>query len=413
MMRVEVINTGSELLLGQVINTHLRTFAEALFPLGLRVLRQVTVPDGPAIGDALRESFPRADVVLVSGGLGPTTDDITREVTAELLGLELVFDDGIMRAIAERFARRGIVMGDRVRREAMCPRGATVLANANGTAPGLYFPAGPQNPHVFLLPGPPRELIPMLRDLVVPLLRSLVPPSETGMRSWRVVGLGESNVEELVGEQLLALGVELGYCARPGEVDVRVIGLPAQLAAAESILQDKLGQHIAGEDQRPLEEVIVQALRERGETLATAESCTGGLLAHRITNIPGASEIYWQGFVTYANEAKTAALDVPAELIRQHGAVSHQVAVAMAKGALAKSGATYALSTTGIAGPGGGTPEKPVGTVYIALADRTQPPVVRRYNFPTDRATFKDLVTQTALDQLRLRLDGSGEDSRS
>lgn len=406
-MRVEVINTGTELLLGHVLNTHLRDLSEMLFPLGLRVERQTTVPDGPAIREAMIESFTRAELVLVTGGLGPTTDDITREIAAELLGLTLVHDEAVMEAIAKRFARRGLELTERVGKQALRPPEATVLANQFGTAPGLYFPAGlPKagNPHLFLLPGPPRELIPMVRDTVLPILKSLRPPSELQMRSWRVIGLGESAVEKLVGEQLVALGAELGYCARPGEVDVRVIGKEADLVAAEKIVREKLGLHIAAHEERPLEAVVVDLLRQREETVATVESCTGGLLANRITNVPGASEVFCQGFVTYSNEAKTRAVKVDPALLEKHGAVSHQVAVAMALGAMAEADATYALATTGIAGPGGGSEEKPVGTVYIALAERGERPVVQRHQFPTDRATFKDLVTQTALDLLRLRM---------
>jgi nicotinamide-nucleotide amidase len=403
---VEVINTGSELLLGHVLNSHLRAFAEALFPLGLRVDRQVAVPDGEPIRAALLDSFPRAEIVLVTGGLGPTTDDVTREITAELLGQPLEEDPAVMDAIAARFARRGLKLSPRNRRQAQRPAGATVLVNPNGTAPGLYFPPQPlpgliATPHLFLLPGPPRELVPMLHETVVPMLRGLAPGPVPEMRTWRVIGLGESNVEELVGEQLLALGAELGYCARPGEVDVRVIGSGEQLRLAGEILQEKVGRHIASDDDEPLEAVVVRLLRERRATVAVAESCTGGGLANRLTNVPGASAVFIEGFVTYANEAKTRALGVPAELIQQHGAVSEEVAMAMAAGAQQRSGADYALSTTGIAGPDGGTPEKPVGTVWIGLAAKGSPTKAKRYLFPTDRATFKDLTTQTALDRLR------------
>ena len=416
-MTVEVINTGTELLLGNVLNTHLRFMAEALFPLGLRVSRQVAVPDGPPIREALVESFARADVLIVTGGLGPTTDDLTREITAELLGLELFHDEEIMQAITERFARRCLSMGERIKRQAQRPREATVLPNPHGTAPGLYFPPRPlpasiprdglraHSPHLFLLPGPPRELNPMVEKSVLPILRGVV-PAEPGfaMKSWRIVGLGESQVEELVGEALLATGVELGYCARPGEVDVRVIGAGSQLEAAERIVGEKLSAHVISHGVRSLEKVVVELLTARAETLATAESCTGGALADRITNVPGASAVFLGGFVTYANEAKTRDLDVDAALIREHGAVSRQVAVAMAAGALKKTETHYALATTGIAGPDGGSAEKPVGTVYIALAKRGHTGEVQRHRFPTDRETFKDLVVQTALDLLRRTL---------
>ncbi|MHA3771160.1 CinA family nicotinamide mononucleotide deamidase-related protein [Verrucomicrobiota bacterium sgz303538] len=419
-MIVEVLNTGSELLLGQVLNTHLKYLAETIFPLGLRISRQVTVPDGTAIREALAETFGRADIVLVTGGLGPTTDDITREVTAELLGLDLVHDESIMQAIVDRFARRGLKLTDRTGRQAQRPREAVVLPNNNGTAPGLYLaprevPAGvadpgysARTPHIFLLPGPPRELKPMVEESVLPILRQIVPlESGISMRCFRIGEVGESLVEEKVGEALLALGIELGYCARPGEVDVRTIGTAVQVQIAESIIIEHLGPHIVSQDNRSLEKVLVDLLTSRGETIAVAESCTGGYLAHCLTNVPGASNVFLQGFVTYANEAKTRALGVDENLIREHGAVSHQVAAAMAKGAMQASGATYALATTGIAGPGGGTPEKPVGTVYIALATRHGKAKVERHFFPTDRETFKDLVLTTAFNLLRRELTDS------
>jgi len=409
LMRLEVLNTGTELLLGSVVNTHLRSIAEAVFPLGLRVARQTAVPDGPAIREALLETFGRADIVVVTGGLGPTTDDMTRDVTAELLGLELIHDEAIMQAIAERLSRRGFAVSGRTRHQAQRPREAVVLPNRRGTAPGLYLApratgAG-KSPHLFLLPGPPRELQPMFEECVLPIVKALLPPGPVAdMRVYRIAGLGESVVEEMVGEPLLALGLELGYCVRPGEVDVRTIGDAGTLDKAERIISEKLGSRIVSRDQKALEKVVVEQLTARAETLAIAESCTGGYVAHRVTNVPGASAVFLQGFVTYSNEAKTAALGVDAALIRAHGAVSHEVAGAMADGARRVAGADHALATTGIAGPGGGTAEKPVGSVYIALATKLGTGIIERHRFPTDRETFKELVSQTALDLLRRRL---------
>jgi nicotinamide-nucleotide amidase len=409
-MRLEVINTGTELLLGSVINTHLRVFSDALFPLGLRIERQLTVPDGEAIRGALAETLGRADIVLMTGGLGPTTDDITREMVADLLGLRLELDEEIWRQVQERFSRRHLHISPRNRQQALRPPQATVLWNPHGTAPGLYLPplqipnrpAGELSPHIFILPGPPRELIPMVGEYVVPMLRKIVPEQKkTEMRVFRTAGLGESHVEEIVGEQLLALGIELGYCARPGEVEIRVIGSPDQIGQADAIIRNRLGENLVSDDLRTLEEVIVARLAERGETLAIAESCTGGAIANRITNVPGSSAVFLQGFVTYANEAKTRALGIPAEMIEEHGAVSAPIARAMAEGAVRAGGADFAISTTGIAGPGGGTEKKPVGTVFVALASKHQETVVEKLFFPTDRQRFKELVSQMALNLLR------------
>jgi nicotinamide-nucleotide amidase len=406
-MILEVINTGSELLLGNTVNTHLSYLGQELFPLGLRIARQVTVPDGKDIREVLAESLTRANIILVTGGLGPTTDDITREITAELLRLPLVEDAGVWTAIRERFERRGLEMTPRNRRQAQVPKGATVLVNPNGTAPGLYVKhvaaAQGVTRHLFLLPGPPRELRPMFQNVVAPILKELVPGGAAfESRRWLVVGLGESKVEALVGEALLAIpALEVGYCARPGAVEVRCIGGAEALAAAEAVIAAKLPTQVAGEGGAGLEQVVVHRLAALGKTVAVAESCTGGLLANKITNVPGASEVFVEGFVTYANGAKERALGVPRELIAEHGAVSVPVARAMAEGAMRVAGSDFGLATTGIAGPGGGTPEKPVGTVYIALAVRGAETQVARHAYPTDRETFKELAVQAALDMLR------------
>lgn len=413
-MRTEVLNTGSELLLGHVLNTHLAFLAESLFPLGLTISRQLTVPDGPDIREALLETFGRADLVIVTGGLGPTTDDLTREITAELLGLPLEHDPDIEAAIAARFQRRGIPMTSRVLRQAQKPVGAQILPNAFGTAPGLYIPPQPlppgskaeRSPHFLLLPGPPRELHPMVETSVLPLLRSLAPPpSGQLMQTWRIVGVPESTVEDRVGEALIALGIDPGYCARLGEVDVRVLGNKAQISAAEALLLKEFSYAMLPSGARPLEEWLVEELTARQLTLGTAESCTGGALAHRITNVPGASAVFLRGYITYANEAKED-LGVPGELIQQHGAVSEEVAGQMARCAQASGKTTYALSTTGIAGPGGATETKPLGTVFVALAGPEGSLRVEKHQFRTDRVSFKQLVSQTALDLLRRELMG-------
>lgn len=407
-MRVELINTGSELLLGQTLNTHAQWLGQQLFPLGLRLQRQVAVPDGDIIREVLQESFPRCDLLLVTGGLGPTSDDITREGVSALLGRPLKRDPAVVEAIRTHLARRERELTEATLRQALVPEGAQVLPNPFGTAPGLYFTAGPGLPHLFLLPGPPRELHPMWRDHVEPRLRALrlgaAPPL---MREFCLHGAGEVHVSRTVERPLLEAGVtDLGYCARPGEVVVRCIGPEAVLAAAAEIMRAAFPQELFSETGESLPEAVSRLLRVRRESLAVAESCTGGLLCSRLTDLAGSSDLFGWGLVTYANEAKVRLLGVPPSLLEERGAVSSEVATAMAEGALRESSADHALAVTGIAGPGGGTSQKPVGTAWLALASRTARTVTRRVFRPAERVVFKTLVSDAALDLLRLRLSG-------
>ncbi len=410
-MQAEVVNTGSELLLGLVQNKHLAWLAGELAPLGITIARQSCVPDGPPVRGALDEALDRAEIVITTGGLGPTSDDITRDAAAGLLGLPMDMDESIAGAIRERFARRGLPMADNVTRQAEVPRGAQALPNPHGTAPGLYFPPSTLGTrrarHLFLLPGPPRELHPMVTDHVLPLLRAALPDGATHERRiYRLTGIGESQVEARVGQTIEARGdIEVGYCARPSEVDFRLIGPRSALDEVEPAIRAELGEWIYS-DGDTLECAVVALLRQRKLTLAVAESCTGGNLAGRLTDVPGCSEVFLAGYVTYANEAKERTLGVPSELLAVHGAVSEPVAAAMAEGARRAAGSTFALSTTGIAGPGGGTEAKPLGTVFIGLAAEGNPTTVRRCWFPVDRPTFKYMTTSAALDLLRRQILG-------
>ena len=405
-MRVEVINTGTELLLGRVTNSHLAFLAQSLLDLGLRVERQVTVPDGVGIAEALDEAMARADLIVITGGLGPTSDDITRDAVAEAFGRKLVFHPDILDGIAAKFARRNLAMNDLQRPQAMVPEGGVVLDNPNGTAPGLIVEN--DKTVAVLLPGPPGELRPMWENEALPWLQQrfagrLAPVHEVTLR---ILGLGETRVQLLVEDEVKALGpIEVGYCARPGEVDLRLIAPEESLVRkAGDIARTRLGDALYAEGRETMEEVIVRLARAAGKNVATAESCTGGLVANRITNVPGSSEMFRCGWVTYANEAKTAELGVPPGLLDERGAVSAEVAQAMAEGALRGSGADLAVAVTGIAGPTGGTPDKPVGRVYFALAakdGKTQ--VVERTLSPV-RETFKYMASQIALDLLRRAL---------
>jgi nicotinamide-nucleotide amidase len=413
---VELINTGSELMLGRVLNTHQQWLCRQLADLGYVVTRQVAVPDtGSDIEQAVREALARADLVIATGGLGPTSDDLTRDLVAQLLGKELREDAAVLAHIRSFFESRKRPMPERTKVQAMVPDGATVLHNPHGTAPGLamevrpnHFRTGGKPSWLIMLPGPPRELRPMFTDTVAPLVRRVLPlASGFVCRTLRTTGIGESVVEEKIGGPLqrwVEAGLDLGYCARPGQVDVRLAAhgsdAERQVREAETIVRGLLGPYIYGVEDEDLETVIVRLLTERKATLALAESCTGGYIANRVTNVPGASAVLLAGLVTYSNAAKQKFLGVHAETLARHGAVSEPVAREMAEGARRQTQADYALSVTGIAGPSGGTPEKPVGTVYIGLAGPSGTVAERQFN-PYDRETFKQVTTQQALELLR------------
>ena len=415
-MVVELINTGSELMLGHVLNTHQQWLCRRLADLGYVVTRQVAVADRRhAIESCVREALGRADLVLTTGGLGPTSDDLTRDALAQLLGKKLREEPSVVAHIRRFFELRNRVMPDRARAQALVPEDAIVLPNPHGTAPGLAIEVRP-NPFraagrpswLVLLPGPPRELRPMFTDAVAPLLRRVLPPEGVFVcRTLRTTGLGESFVQEKIGgplQPVVEAGLELGYCARPGQVDVRLAARGAEaerlVGEAEAIVRQQLGAQIFGMDDEELETLIVRVLTERQETLALAESCTGGCIANKLTNVPGASAVLLAGLVTYSNRAKERLLGVNGATLVQHGAVSEAVAREMAEGARRQTQAHYALSATGIAGPSGGTQAKPVGTVFIALAGPFDTVVEHNFN-PYDRETFKQVTAQQALDLLR------------
>ena len=408
-MRVVLLNTGTELLLGDVQDAHLAFIAREILPLGLRIEERRTIGDTEAIRHTLTGVFPGCEILFVTGGLGPTSDDVTREMVADLLGLELQKSSELLASLRQRLQVRGIKWTSGIARQADVPAGAEVLPNQNGSAPGLYLRANinPQihSPHLFLLPGPPRELQPMFQAFVIPILRLIVPPSALiERRLYKIADKGESLVEEAIGDRVLAVpGIELGYCARPGEVDVRIVGKANAIEQADAIIKSTLGRSVFSATDETLEEVVVKLLVQRNQTVAVAESCTGGLLANRITNVPGASAVFPAGYVCYANQAKIDMLDVDPQLIEKHGAVSEKVARALAEQARVCAMSDYALATTGVAGPSGGSPERPVGTVYVALAASGKT-IAKKFFFPTDRETFKQIVTQAALELLRRRL---------
>jgi nicotinamide-nucleotide amidase len=410
-MNIELINIGSELLMGQVLNSHQQFICRELFQRGYEVSRQVGVSDdGECIRNAVAEAMGRAELIIATGGLGPTSDDRTRDMVAELLGLELEPHAPTLLAIEQFFASRKRRMPESTKTQALVPKGAAVLANKNGTAPGLAIPLA-QGGLLIMLPGPPRELRPMFLESVVPMIEAQFPLAEPVLCSiFRTTGIGESFLEERIVpalQPLLNEGLEVGYCARVGEVDVRFVSRsgPGLMEKARASVVPLFHEFIYGEAPENLESAIVRLLAEKKKSLATAESCTGGFISNRITNVPGASSVFLGGVVTYANSAKEKFLGVKSSTLSAHGAVSEQTAMEMADGIRQETGADYALAVTGIAGPGGGAPEKPVGLVYIGLSGGAKT-VARRFLNQYDRETFKYLTSQQALEMLRKELIG-------
>jgi nicotinamide-nucleotide amidase len=420
-MVIELVTTGTELMLGNVLNTHQQWLCAQLTRAGWTVARQVSVADTAAeIAGAAREALSRADLVITTGGLGPTSDDLTRDSIARLLGKPLRQDARVLEHIRGFFAARSRPMPESTKLQALVPEGAKVLPNPRGTAPGLAIEVKP-NPlrrggassWLIMLPGPPRELRPLFTDSVLPLLAEVFPPpAHHSSVTLRATGVGESLVQEKIERALRALtaaGLEIGYCSRPGQVDIRLSARGPNAAnlvpQAETITRARLDKDIYASGDEELESVVVRLLTERKQTLALAESCTGGCIAHRITNVPGASLVLLAGLVTYSNDAKLSLLGVRPETLAAHGAVSEAVAREMAEGARARIGADYALAATGIAGPAGGSPAKPVGTVFIALASGRGTVALRQMN-PLDRESFKQLTSQQALDLLRREILG-------
>jgi nicotinamide-nucleotide amidase len=410
----EVIAVGSELLGATRVDTDSLFLAGRLGELGIELRAKGVVGDDRVrLRDVFLGALSRADLVILTGGLGPTDDDLTREVVSEALGLPMKEDPEIVAHIQARFARRGLRMPEVNRRQAMVPAGARVLDNPNGTAPGLMIEHGAQV--VVLLPGPPRELQPMFDALSRSYLSSRTGTWRIFRETLFVAGRGESHVEE-IAQPIYSRWtkehppIETTILAMPGQVELHLTvrsttdAERTRLRAARDELLTALDRDVFSTDGRPMEEVVGALLRERGLTVSAAESCTGGLLMTRLTEVPGSSAYVLGGAVTYSNELKTILADVPPGLIAAHGAVSEAVAVALADGIRARTGASFGLGITGVAGPGGATPEKPVGTVAIALTGADIPARVRTFSFIGGRPQVRFQATQAALDMIRRTL---------
>lgn len=414
-MIATLLTIGDELLIGQVVNTNVAWLGEQLSALGVAVRRTAVVGDDAAdIREELQRALAASDVTILTGGLGPTHDDVTKRAVADELGRELEFHEELLEDVRRKFAGRGRTMSESNRVLAEVPAGFEVLANPVGTAPGLWFEGEIEGaPRVLvILPGVPHEMRALMREAVLPRLIQRNGEEALVQKTLLTVGRGESDLADALGPYADRLGPSLRLAFLPsyGVVRLRITALGETRAEADERLRDfeayvreRVGEHVFGEGDDTLEAAVGRMLRERGLTLATAESCTGGLVSHRLTNIPGSSDYYCGGAVVYGNSQKVSLLDVDEEALRAHGAVSEAVAKQLAEGIRTRLGTDLGLATTGVAGPGGGTPEKPVGTVWIGYADERGPYAVK-LQLVSDRLLNKRLSVTAALALLRRQL---------
>lgn len=407
-MVVELISVGTELLLGNIVNTNTQFLAEKCALLGLTMYHQVTVGDNhDRLAEVIRTALKRSDVIILTGGLGPTEDDLTKEVCAEVMGFPLVEDTHTHERIEEYF-RNNIykVIPDNNWKQAIVPAGCIVLDNDNGTAPGLILEKYGKS--AILLPGPPNELYPLFMNQVYPYLQKLQ-PEVIRSQMVKICGVGESQVEDklldLIDKQK---NPTIATYAKTGEVHIRVTAKAATEEEARKLvkpvvkeIKNRFGDYVySTKEEETLEQAVVKLLKKYDLTMTTAESCTGGLLAGRIINVPGASEVYNEGFITYSNKAKRKYLDVSKSTLKKYGAVSEQTAREMATGGVFATDSDACVAVTGLAGPDGGSEEKPVGLVYIAtyMKDKVN---VQRYQFKGNRAKIREQAVVKGLDLLR------------
>jgi nicotinamide-nucleotide amidase len=413
-VNAEIIAIGSELLTPFRQDTNSLYLTEKLNQLGVEVIFKTIVGDSREhLTQAASLAVSRAEIVIFMGGLGPTEDDLTREAVADALGLELQRDPAIVTSLEQRFAARGWKMAANNIKQADVITGATVLPNANGSAPGQWMSGKYEGREriIMLLPGPPHELKALFEEQCVARLRAKLPSEFIATRELKITGLGESQCDARVAPiYKLYTDVQTTILAGAGEIQLHLKTRAASLEAAQTRvdqlvekIEDELGDCVFSDNGDSMEQIVGYYLQMRNATLAVAESCTGGLVAERITSVSGSSRYFLGGAVVYSNQWKTAFADVPAELIEKHGAVSREVAAALAEGIRKRSGATLGLGITGVAGPTGGTDEKPVGLVFHALASDGGTEVVER-KFPGDRKRIRRFASQQALDMVRRKL---------
>lgn len=408
-MKSEIVAVGTELLLGNIVNTNAQYLSQKLADLGIDVYYHLAVGDNlQRLTDTIKSSLERSDLVITSGGLGPTVDDLTKEGVSQALGLKLLPDQASIRKIEEMFKATGRPMTENNIKQGYIPEGATILENDNGTAPGVLIEKNGKI--VIMLPGPPKELYPMFEDKVLPYLKTKV-HSTIRSKMLRVVGVGESAAEDMLKEIFKAqTNPTIAPYAKDGEVHLRITAktdaideADRLIAQMEEMVREILGENIYGYDEETLEEVVLKLLQERKMYLSLAESCTGGLIASRLTDVPGASASLMCGVVSYSNESKIKLLGVKDETIRDYGAVSSQTAEEMATGVKGINGTDIGISITGIAGPDGGSAEKPVGLCYIGVAIGSTVKA-HKFIFNGNRKKIKWNASSKALDLLRREL---------
>lgn len=410
MKKASIISVGNEILSGQTVNTNLSYLGSALLSIGVPVVSSYCVADEmDAILRSLKLAAAEADLVVVTGGLGPTDDDLTRQTFAKFLGVELQLQEDLLSRIEEFFTRRGLQMAERNRRQAYIPVGTEAIVNDLGTAPGIK--AEVSDRLLVALPGVPSEMREMFDSRIRDDLRRFAGGQAVVVRKLRCFGAGESAIAEMLGASMRRGRNPLVNCTvSQGVVTLSVVATgeseqeALQTASGEErSLRATLGELVYGTDEQTMAEVVGDELARQGKTLALAESCTGGLVAKMLTDIPGASRYFVCGWVTYNDRAKISELGVSAEIIQRHGAVSEQVARAMARGARIKAGTDFAIGITGIAGPAGATEQKPVGLVYISV-DSDMGCDIRRCTLSKNRGSIRFRAAQTALNMLRLKL---------
>ncbi len=407
MTRISIINIGNELLSGERIDTNSVWLSRKLVENGLEVAYKFTAGDDTAdILDCLELAAKKSEIILLTGGLGPTDDDLTRQSIAKFLGVELEFNEALFNEMASYFDRRKVTMSNKNRIQAYLPAGAEALKNSCGTAAGIK--AVREQRLIYAMPGVPSEMKVMFEAYILPDLEKLTEAGKTVCKKLKCVGIGESTLAEKIGDMMIRGRNPLINCTVSNSIITLYIIAKAgseqlardMISSTESRLRQMIGEYIYGEDEQTLEEVLANLLLSRGATVATAESCTGGLIAKTLTDVPGSSGFFGYGWVTYSNEAKISQLGVSPEAIKKFGAVSREVVEQMARGAIKQSGSDYAIAVSGIAGPTGGTEEKPVGTVYIAAADKNKC-IVKKRNYPNSREAFKIRTTAASMNILR------------